>query len=149
MGPLYSFSFEHYSGILEKMKKSWHAPEQQLIHKFPNLQTLAATILPPELLLELVQIFTQAKEYKTTLPDPVTSGLIVPKYEHNLMCLAQEMCTIQQHMIPPGREKYMMDHQRQDLTQMYHDIYGVENIVHIPLRYTEFHQISTLCTTCH
>ena len=49
MGPLYSFwcfSFECYNGILEKMQKSWNASELQLIHKFSNLQTLAADILP-------------------------------------------------------------------------------------------------------
>ena len=26
----------------------------------------------------------------------------------------------------------MMDHQRKDLTQMYHAIYGAENVIHIP-----------------
>ena len=56
VGPSYSFwcsSFERYNGILEKMKKSWHAPEQQLIHKFSSLQTLAATELPKTLPLDL------------------------------------------------------------------------------------------------
>ena len=145
VGPLYSFwcfSFERYNGILEKMKKSWHAPEQQLIHKFSNLQTLAATVLPPDLPLELVQIFTQAKECETALPDPVISGLVVLKYEHNLMCLPQEICAIKQsfqYLVPPGREKYMLDNQRQDLSLMYRVIY--ENVVHVPLRYTEFNQI--------
>ena len=63
------------------MKKSWHAPEQQLIHKFSNLQTLALTILPPDLPQELVQIFTQAKEYRAALLDPIISGLIVLSYD--------------------------------------------------------------------
>ena len=60
------------------MKKSWHAPEQQLIHKFSNLQRLASTILPPDLPQELIQIFTQAKEYRTALRDSIISSLIVP-----------------------------------------------------------------------
>jgi len=45
VGPLHSFwcfSFERYNGILEKMQKSWQAPEIQLIHKFTSLQTLVS-----------------------------------------------------------------------------------------------------------
>ena len=38
----------------------------------------------------------------------------------------------------------MMDHQRKDLTPMYHAIYGAENVVHIPLRCTEYNQIKVL-----
>ena len=64
------------------MKKSWHAPEKQLIHKFTKLQTIAAATLPPDLPEELVQDFTQAKESKTLLPDPIISGLAMLKYEH-------------------------------------------------------------------
>ena len=142
VGPLYSFWCFLFERYIEKMKKSWHAPEQQLIHKFSNLQTLAATVLPPDLPLELVQIFTQAKECETALPDPVISGLVVLKYEHNLMCLPQEICAIKQsfqYLVPPGCEKYMLDNQRQDLSLMYRVIY--ENVVHVPLRYTEFNQI--------
>ena len=150
VGPLYAFwcfSFERYNGLLEKMKKSWHAPEQQLIHKFSNLQTLASTILPSDLPQELVQIFTQAKEYRTALPDPIISGLTVLSYEQNLMCFPKEICAVKQcyqHVVPPGHEKFMMEHQRKDLTQMYHAIYGAENVVHIPLRCTEYNQIKAL-----
>ena len=138
VGPLYSFwcfSFERYNGILEKMKKSWHAPEQQLIHKFSNLQTLASTVLPPNLPLELSQVFTQVKQYKTALPDAIISGLIVFKYEQNLMYLPHEVSAVKecfQHMVPPGREKYIKNHQRQDLMQMYCAIYGIESVVHVP-----------------
>ena len=65
-GPLYSFwcfSFERYNGILEKMQKSWNAPEVQLIHKFSNLQMLAAIDLPEDSPEELVQCFKRIKEY--------------------------------------------------------------------------------------
>ena len=150
VGPLYSFwcySFERYNGILEKMKKSWHAPEKQLIHKFTKLQTIAAATLPPNLPKELVQVFTQAKESKTVLPDPNISGLTMLKYEHFLMCLPSEVIAIKQsfqHIIPPGREKFMMNHQREDLTKMYQSIYGHQNVLHVPLRYTEFNQIKVL-----
>ena len=95
VGPLYSFwcySFELNNGILEKMKKSWHAPEKQLIHKFTKLQTIAAATLPPNLPKELVQVFTQAKESKTVLPDPIISGLTMLKYEHFLMSSFRSDC---------------------------------------------------------
>ena len=131
-------------GILEKMKKSWHAPEQQLIHKFSNLQTLASTILPSDLPQERVQIFTQAR---TALPDPIISGLTVLSCEQNLMCFPKEKQCFQ-HVVPPVREKFMIDHQRKDLTQMYHAIYVAENVVHIPLRCTEYNQIKVLEQIC-
>ena len=99
VSPLYSFwcySFERYNGILEKMKKSWHAPEKQLIHKFTKRQTIAAATLPPDLPEEFVQVFTQAKESKTLLPDPIISGLAMLMYEHYLMCLSSEVSAIKQ-----------------------------------------------------
>ena len=58
------------------------------------------------------------------------------------MCLPQEMCVIKQsfqYLVPPVRGKYMLDNQRHDLSLMYRAIY--ENVVHVPLRYTEFNQI--------
>lgn len=135
--------------MLEKMKKSWHAPEQQLIHKFSSLQTLAATELLQTLpdLLDLVEIFQQAKEHRTALPDPVISGFLVFQYEQNLMCPVQQICAIKQsfhHVVAPGYEKYLMDIERQDLREMYCTLYGAENVIHVPLRYIQFHQIKVL-----
>ena len=37
VGPIHSFwcySFERYNGLLEPFKKSWHAPEVQIMEKF-------------------------------------------------------------------------------------------------------------------
>ena len=104
VGPLYSswwFSFECYNGILEKMKRSWHAPEQQLIH--PQI------FKPPNTCCHC------------SSTRPFISGLVVLKYKHNLMCLPQEMCVIKQsfqYLVPPGREKYMLDNQRHDITNV-------------------------------
>ena len=120
-----------------KMKKSWHAPEKQLIHKFTKLRSIAAATLPPNLLEELAQLFTQAKESKTVLPDPIICGLTVLMYESCLMCLPSEVSAIKQsfqHIIPPGREKFMMHHQREDLTKMYQALYGHQNVLHVPLQ---------------
>ena len=97
VGPLYAFwcfSFERYNGILEKMKKSWHTPELQLLHKFSNLQTMAAVVLPENMPKELVQCFHQIKEYKTGLPDFVISGLSVLNYEQYILCRPKEICSL-------------------------------------------------------
>ena len=147
VGPLHSFwcfSFERYNGILENMKMSWHAPEVQLIHKFSSLQTLAGVVLPEGAPVQLLQCFNQAKEYKTALPDPVIDGVSVLKYEQHLMCLPKDTCALQlpfQHLVPPGRERFMMDFEREALVQMYSAIYDVENVQHVPLRYVQFRQI--------
>ena len=87
VGPLFSFwcfSFERYNGVLERMNKTWNAPEVQLIHKFANLQSLAAATLPNNTSLELVKCFQQARE--TVLPNPVISGISVFQYEQNILC---------------------------------------------------------------
>ena len=71
VGPLYAFwcfSFERYNGILEKMKKSWHTPEVQLLQKFSNLQTMAAVVLPENIPKELVQCFQQIKRIQNSTP---------------------------------------------------------------------------------
>lgn len=64
VGPLHSFwcfSFERYNGILENMKKSWKAPEIQLIHKFNDLQALASIDLPPNVPKELELFYSNER----------------------------------------------------------------------------------------
>jgi len=87
VGPIHSFwcfSFERYNGILEGMKRSWHAPELQLIHKFNNLQTLAGLIVPENTPTELAHCFQVVREYKTALPDLIISGLSLLHYERSI-----------------------------------------------------------------
>ena len=121
VGPLHSFwcfSFERYNGILENMKISWHAPEVQLIHKFSSLQALAGAVLPEDAPVQLLQCFNQAKEYKTALPDPDIDSVSVLKYEQHFMCLPKDICALQlpfHHPVPPGRERFMMDFEREKL----------------------------------
>ena len=84
VGTLHSFwcfSFERYNAILEKMQKSWKAPEQQLIHKFSNLQTLASVDLSQTIPPDLCRCFTQMKKAKTALPDTAIDGVAFFKYE--------------------------------------------------------------------
>ena len=141
-GPLYSFwcfSFERYNGILEKMQKSWNAPEVQLIHKFSNLKMLAAINLPEDSPEELVQ------EYKIALPNPV-DNLSVVRYEQYTMCLPHRICALLlpcHHPVPPGREKFMMEGEKVALSEMYSAIYGSQNVDHVPLCYTQFLQVKT------
>ena len=123
IGPLFSFwcfPFERYNGILERMNKTWHAPELQLIHKFANRQILAAATLPENTPVELVKCFQQAKDYKTALPNPVISGFSVLQYKQNILCLPQNICSQQlphHQLVNPGREKLMVKWERMDLQQ--------------------------------
>lgn len=41
----------------------------------------------------------------------------------------------------PGHEKCLPEEARDVLTEMYSVLYGLENVVHIPLRYKEFHSV--------
>ena len=146
VGPLYSFwcfSFERYNGILEKMQKSWHAPEIQLIHKFSNLQILAAIELPEDSPEEMVQCIKKIKENKAALPDPVTDNLSFIRYEQYTICRPDELCALLLSCHHPGREKFMMECEKQALVEMYHTIYCPQNVEHVPLRYTQFLQIQT------
>ena len=147
VGPLHSFwcfSFERYNGILEKMQKSWQAPEVQLIHKFSNLQTLASIDLPESIPSDLRHCFMQLREAKTAVPDPVADSLSVLEYERNKLCYPKKICAIKlsfHHLVPPGREKYLSEEARGTLTGMYSEIYGVENVLHAPLQYQEFCEV--------
>jgi len=114
VSPLYSFwcfSFERYNGILEKMQKSWNAPELQLIiHKFSNLQTLAADILPQDSPLQLVSCLQRVSEHETALPDLVIDSLSVLKYKNYMLCHLENICAIKlpfHHVVSPGREKFV------------------------------------------
>ena len=64
---------------------SWHAPEVQLIHKFASLQTLPGVVVPEDAPVQLLQCFSQAKEYKTALPHPVIDSVSVLKYRNSLL----------------------------------------------------------------
>lgn len=130
VGPLHSFwcfSFERYNGLLENMKKSWKAPEIQLIHKFNDLQTLASSDLPATILVELRQCFAQMKQARTVLPDSIIDNMSVLKYEDNILCSASEICAVKldfQQPVPPGLEKCFTEDYRDVLSEMYHAIYG-------------------------
>ena len=147
VGPLYSFwcfSFERYNGILENMKKTWNAPERQLIHKFCNLQNLAGVSIPANSPHELVQCFSQVKECRMALPDPAINNQVVLEYEQNIFCSPSEISTIKHtfhYPFPPGKEKFMMEIDRELLKEMYNAIYGEDHIDHVPLRYTHYNQI--------
>ena len=71
--------FERYNGILEKIQKSWQAPEIQLIHKFTSLQTLVSIELPSGVPQVFRQCFTLMKETKTAIRDAI-DGLDVLAY---------------------------------------------------------------------
>ena len=116
----------------------------QLLHKFSNLQNMAAVVLPENIPKELVQCFQQIKEYKTALPDSVIPGLSVLNYEQYILCQPKEICSLKLSLnkpVPPGREKFLTDVERNDLQEMYKILYGNENVKHVPLRYTQFHQV--------
>ena len=147
VGPLHSFwcfSFERYNGILEKMQKSWKAPELQLIHKFSNLQTLASVDLSQAIPAALCHCFTEMKKAKTALPDTAIDGVAIFKYEENMLCCPNNVCAARlpfHHPILPGHEKYLPEEARDVLTEMYSVLYGSENVVHVPLRYEEFRSV--------
>ena len=101
------------------MKKSWHAPEIQLIHKFCNLQSLitASSALPETTPLEFMKCFEQAKD-KTALPNPTISGYFVVRYERNILCSPRDICArklAHHQLVQPGREKIFMESDRRDL----------------------------------
>ena len=147
VGPLHAFwcfSFERYNGMLEKMQQTWQSPEIQLVHKFSKLQTLSSMDLPQGIPSELQDCFKRMKLAKTNFPDSVLDGLAVMTYEQNILCLPTGICStkLRHHrLVPPGREKYMREEVCDMLSEMYAAIHGVENIVHIPLQYIEFHDI--------
>jgi hypothetical protein len=147
VGPLHSFwcfSFERYNGLLENMKKSWKAPETQLIHKFSDLQTLVSIDLPVAIPTELRQCYAKMKLTKTVLPDSIIDSLSVLKYEDNMLCSASEICAVKldcQQPVPPGQEKYFTEEYRDTLSEMYHAIYGKENVLHVPLHYEAYREV--------
>ena len=87
------FSLERY-GILEKIQKSWKAPELQLIHKFSNLQTLASVDLSQTIQAALCHCFTEMKKAKTALPDTAIDGVAVFKYKENMLCSPNYVCAV-------------------------------------------------------
>lgn len=147
VGPFHSFwcfSFERYNGILENMKKSWKAPEVQLIHKFNDLQTLASIELPATIPKELQQCFMQTRKARIALPDIVINSLSVLKYEDNMLCSVQQVCAAKldfQQLIPPGKEKLFSEDSRDLLREMYDAIYGKEKVLQVPLHYQEYREI--------
>ena len=124
-GPIYTFwcfSFERYNGLLGAMNKSWSAPEQQLIHKFHNLQMLASVILPDNTPNELVCCFQNAKDYRTSLPDVIINSIYVLQYEQNIFCLPQNIKAHKHdfhYPVVPGKETLMTEPHREALRQMY------------------------------
>ena len=146
-GPLHSFwcfSFERYNGMLEKMQKSWKAPEIQLIHKFSNLQALACSEVSQDIPIELKQCLVKMKHEKTSLPNAVIDSFSLLKYENNTVCSTHEVCATKysfQQPLTPIREKYFTEIVRDALNDMYCAIYGKEFVVQVPLRYEEFYQL--------
>ena len=60
------------------------------------------------------------------------------------MCLASDVCPIKipyQEPVPPGHEKYMREEVRDMLKEMYDVLYGMDNVVHIPIEYVQFSNI--------
>ena len=60
------------------------------------------------------------------------------------MCQPKEICSLKLSLnkpVPPGREKFLTDVERIDLQEMYKVLYGDENVKHVPLRYTQLHQV--------
>ena len=90
------------------------------------------------------------KTCKTSLPVPVMDGLAMMRYEQNLMCVAPDVCAIKlpcHELVPPRREKYIREKVCDMLKEMYCALYGVENIVHVPLLYVEFTNIKVFNKT--
>ena len=90
------------------------------------------------------------KASKTSLPDSLPDGLAIMEYEQNLMCIASEVCAIKlshHQPVPPGHEEYMREEVRNVLKEMYEAIYGVENVVHVPLQYVEFRDLKVFDKT--
>ena len=144
-GPIYTFwcfSFERYNGFLGAMNRLWRAPEQQLIHKFNNLQMLSAVELPDG---ELLNCFQQARHQKNSLPDVVTNSSFMLEYEKNLFCSPDTVSAKKldlHQLIPPGREKILCETDRQHLHSMYMTIYGnADCITHVPLKYTRYSKL--------
>ena len=123
---------------------SWKAPEVQLIHKFNNLQTIVFAQDLQTFPIEFQTCFMKMKQEKMTLPDKIFDSLSVLMYEHNILCIANEVCAKKydfQTPLAPRREKYFTEAKRDDLYGMYSVLYGKESIVNVPLRYEEFYQL--------
>ena len=61
-----------------------------------------------------------------------------------MLCCPNYVCAARlpfHHPILPGHEKYLPEEARDVLTEMYSVLYGLENVVHVPLRYEEFHSV--------
>ena len=139
VGPLHSFwcfSFEQFNGILENRKK-WKAPERQLIAKFSFLQAITKTSLangaPPELVQYFFETTTKCQKIAA---DPLIDGHNIMNYEKNMKSLPKEICALKMNfhfLIPPGREKFMTELDREVLTEMYD---RSRNIDYVPLRCT-------------
>ena len=148
-GPVYSFwcfSFEWYNGILEHMKKNWHAPEIQIMEKFTLMQTLNATDISAESPPELLQCLNGLKKNYTMLEDTIRifDSTLLLKYEQNLFCLPAAVCATKltcHTIIPPLREKFLSEDLRDNLHSTYSILYSSESVQHVPMRYEEFSQI--------
>ena len=146
VGPIHCFwcfSFEKYNEILEKMQKHGNHLKFSWLINFAIYKHLHCP-------LELRACFTQMKTSKTSLPVPIMDGLAIMTYEENLMCLASDVCAIRlpyHEPVPPGREKYMREEVRDMLKEMYDILYGIENVVHVPLQYVEFSNVKVFNKT--
>lgn len=149
LGPVFSFwcfSFERYNGILENIQKNWHAPEVQIMEKFTLMQALNATDVSSSTPTELQQCLNGLKRNYALLDDSIRifDNKSLFKYENNLFCLPQCVCTIKQtchEIIPPVREKFFAELLRDKLQRVYMKLYTPDTVQHVPMRYEEFYQI--------
>ena len=145
VGPVFSFwcySFERYNGLLESFKKSWHAPEIQIMEKFSMMQTLNSTDTS-KLPIQFASCLDTIKQNYVMLDDGnnIVDSQTLFQYEKNLFSLPSAICALKlpfHKVVPPLREKFFTEGIKTHLYNMYTKLYSAELVTHIPLRYEEF-----------
>lgn len=102
VGPLYSFcffSFERYNGILGGMKKTWHAPEIQLIHKNCSMQSTLYLEAPMDTSTMISSTLEMLKISKLTLAQAVSDPLAIIQYQKNSLGELANLCALSLHNI--------------------------------------------------
>ena len=150
VGPVYSFccfSFERYNGILERMQKTWQAPELQLIHKILNLQSIIYLETPDSAPSTILKAFEKLKNQKLTEAQEIIDPLVISRSEETFFSspfLVSALKTVHHTPLHPVCEKYFSEVEQQQLKDMYAALYGLYRIEYIPLYHQRFNQIKIM-----
>lgn len=148
VGPVFSFwcySFERYNGLLESFKKSWHAPEIQIMEKFSLMQTLNATDTSG-LPVQFAPCLDTIKQNYVMSDDGhnIFDSQTFFQYEKNLFSPPNAICALKlpfHKIVPSLREKFFTEGTKTHLYNMYIKLYSAEQVTHVPMQYEEFNQV--------